>query len=185
MAKIIAFAGSPRRGGSAWLLLDELIKGVESGGGGVKVYDLNDPGFRGCQGCFYCRSHPDCSVRDILTPFYSEINDATGVVFVSPIYFGDIIGQGKMWLDRMFPMLVGEAFQPRHPGKRAVTIFTQGDADTDRFSVATERLHGFVNAFGWTLEQSLMCAGTSVPGFTVPGELLGKAFAAGKGLTEA
>ena len=182
MSKIIAFAGSPRTNGHCRRLLDELIKGVESRGGSVKTYDLNDPGFRGCQGCFYCRSNPGCSVEDILTPFYTEIADASGIVFASPIYFGDVTGQGKMWVDRMFPMLDGVAFQPRHPGKKAVTIFSQGDGNDERFLPAMKRLHGFINTFGWKLQENLVCANTSSRDFVLSDALLKKAFDAGAAL---
>ena len=182
MARIIAFAGSPRGSGYTWSLLKELIKGAESGGGEVKVYDLNDPGFRGCQGCFHCRAHPECTVTDYLTPFYTEIAEARGVVLASPIYFSDITGQAKMLLDRLFPMLDGQAFQPRFPGKNAVTIFAHGDGNKKLFQPAMDRLHGFLHTFGWKLCDSLVCSDTSSPGGTLSDDLLKKAFAAGKRL---
>lgn len=183
-SKITAFAGSPRKGGFTWALLKEVLRGAEDGGAEVKVYDLNDPGFRGCQGCFYCRSHQGCRVDDILQPFFDEVGEVSGIVFASPIYFADISGQGKMWLDRMFPMLDGQSFSPRHPGKRVVDIFTQGDGHADRFQPAIDRLHGFINGFGWKVEETLVCAGTSETGFALPPDLMGKAYAAGRKLAE-
>lgn len=182
MPNIIAFTGSPRKEGNTRRLLNELIEGAEAKGGEVKVYDLNEPGIRGCQGCFYCRSHPECSVQDALAPFYGEVRNATGIVFASPVYFGDISGQGKIWLDRMFPMLDGQAFQPRFPGKKVVTLFAQGDGDAGRFLPAMQRLHSFLHTFGWKLQDNLVCADASSPGYEMPRELLQKAKAAGGAL---
>lgn len=180
--KILAFAGSPRRQGHCWTLLDAVKKGVESKGGEFKIYDLNDAGVRGCQGCFYCRANPGCSVKDSLSPFYDEIADAAGVVFSSPIYFGSLTGQAKIGLDRLFPMLDGQSFQPRHPGKKAVTIYSQGDGNAERFAGAVNMVHGFLRTFGWELAESVVCFGTSSSGVEVPEDLTKKAFAAGREL---
>lgn len=184
MARIIAFAGSPREKGHCWRLLRELQRAAEAKGAEVKTYNLNDPGFRGCQGCFHCRTNPECSVKDILTPFYGEIAEANAVVIASPIYFADVTGQTMMWLDRMFPMLDGTAFRPRHPGKKAVTIFSQGDGEPERFRPAINRLHGFLKTFGWDVVDSLVCAGVSARGFVMPEDLLKRTAEIGAALAE-
>lgn len=99
--RIVAFTGSPRPNGFSRILLDELIEGARGKGAAVKIYDLNAPGFRGCQGCYHCRKHEECMVQDILLPFYGEVAEVSGIVLTSPIYFADISGQAKMWLDRI------------------------------------------------------------------------------------
>lgn len=182
MGTVLAFTGSPRPKGHCNLLLAELKNGVESAGGTLKTYDLNHPEFRGCQGCFYCRTHPDCSVNDYLTPAYDEIKAADGLVFTSPIYFAQISGQAKKWVDRMFPMLDGQSFRPRHPGKKVVTIFAQGDGNAERFAQAVNMVHGFIKTFGWELQENLMCSGVSAPGYAIPDDLLQKARQAGQEL---
>lgn len=182
MATLLALAGSPRKQGNTRTLLQELIKGAESRGGMVKVYDLNDPAFRGCQSCFTCRTRPRCSVQDVFTPFYEEIDAAAGVVFASPIYFADITGQAKMGLDRLFPMLDGASFSPRFPGKKVAAIYSQGDSDPARFASAIAAVRGFFHTFGWKQEHCLICAGAGDPGYAIPEELLKEAFDAGAAL---
>lgn len=182
MAKVLAFAGSPRREGYTNTLLRKLIEGVESKKGEVKVYDLNSPEPRGCQGCFRRRAEPGCPIDDSLAPAYAEIADASGIVVTSPIYFGQISGQAKLWLDRMVPMLDGKTFKPRHPGKKAATIFSQGDANGLRFASVVNQLHGFLQTFGWEPIASIVCSGVSDPDFTLSDELLAKARTAGEAL---
>lgn len=182
MATVVAFVGSPRRNGYSHALLDELAKGVESVGGTMKYYDLNAPGFRGCQGCYTCREEPYCCVEDTLRPFYDEIADVAGMVVTSPIYFADISGQVKCWLDRMFATLDGHTLAPRHPGKNIVSLFAQGDSEPTRFSAAMERLHGLFRVFGWRLLGSMVCAGVGTAGFAVSEELKREAFDLGVGL---
>ena len=181
--KVLVLAGGPReKTGQTWILLRQLVKGVEGKGGRARVFNLNDPGFRGCQGCFHCRTHPDCAVKDILTPFYDEIADASGVVFASPIYFADITGQAKMGVDRMFPMLDGMSFSPRYPGKKAVTIFSQGDANAERFRPAIDRLEGLVQTLGWQIIRTLLSAGVGTPDHQTPESLMRDAMLAGEEL---
>lgn len=185
MSKIVVFAGSPRqKDGQTWALLAQLVKGAESNNASVVTYNLNDPGLRGCQGCFYCRKHPTCSVDDMLKPAYEDIAAADALVVTSPIYFADVSGQAKIWLDRMFPMLDGTSFAPRNPGKRVATIFSQGDGDAGRFEPAIKRFHRFLQVFGWKIEDSLVCAGVSSPDFVLSEQLKEQALQLGRRLAQ-
>jgi multimeric flavodoxin WrbA len=47
---------------------------------------------------------------------YEEIKDADSIIFGSPIYFHQITGQARIWLDGMVPMVAD--FKPRYPGKK-------------------------------------------------------------------
>lgn len=183
MSRIIAFVGSPRKNGFTSQLIEEAVKGAKSKGAEVKIYDLNHDGIKGCQGCFYCRSHEGCATKDYLQPMYEDIKNADGIIFGSPIYFHDITGQSKQWIDRMSPM-VDSAFQPRYPGKKAVTIFAQRNENKDVFQAAIQNINGFLSMFGWELKDSLLCCGTGSPDFRLSDELLKRAFAAGESLIE-
>ena len=182
MAKIVAFVGSPRNSGYSRVLLDELAKGVESAGGTMTYYDLNDPRFRGCQGCYACREQPYCRIEDNLRPFYDEVGGVDGIVVTSPIYFADISGQVKSWVDRMFATLDGKTLSPRHPGKNVVTLFAQGDTNPLRFSEAIHKLHGWFTIFGWRLYGNLVCTGVGAEHFSVSDALKSEAFKLGAGL---
>lgn len=182
MKKIVVFNGSPRKNGYTSKLLAKVIEGAKSEGASVIEFDLNDPGVRGCQSCFYCRQHDGCSVKDYLAPMYDAIREADGIVFGSPIYYYQITGQARLWLDRTFPM-IGEGFSPRHSGKKAVTIFTQGSPDPkvgqDAISFIDQILH---KTYGWTIEETIHCCGTtnSIPANFE--ELSERSFKAGQAL---
>lgn len=176
MTMVIAMKGSPRKEGYSSILVDEVLRGAESKGAKVKIYELNDPGFRGCQGCFYCRTHLECCVDDIFEPFYQEIATASALIFGSPIYFADVAGQAKMGLDRLFPMVDGKSFSPRHPGKKVVIALSQGDPNAERFTPAIKRVNGFFHAFGWHVEDTLLAHGA------LPDDLKKRAFVCGETL---
>jgi multimeric flavodoxin WrbA len=117
MSRIIAFYVSARKNGFSSQLVDQVVAGAKSKGAEVVTYDLNK-GINGCQGCLFCRTHEGCAQKDGLASFFDQYRNADGFVVGFPIYFGNISGQGKIWLDRMYPLLAKD-FSPRYPGKNA------------------------------------------------------------------
>ena len=65
--KILALAGSPRKGGNTDLLADALLSGARSAGAEVEKVYLNDLNIRGCQACYGCRKTGKCKlfIRDL------------------------------------------------------------------------------------------------------------------------
>ncbi|MBP3683607.1 MAG: flavodoxin family protein [Oscillospiraceae bacterium] len=181
MKKIVAFAGSPRKEGFSRQLMDRLLAGAEAAGAEVVVYDLNADGIKGCQGCFYCRKHDACAQQDVLQPMYGDIREACAVVATFPLYFGQISGQGKIWLDRMYPMFQKD-FSPRFPGKKAVTIFAQAKADPAVMQGAIDSVNGLIGGYGWELIRSFLIAGTVDPQYRLEESLLAEAYQVGQQL---
>lgn len=183
MSKILAFWGSPRKNGDTAKLMKQVIAGAESEGAEIISYDLNDPSIRGCQGCYYCRTHDGCATKDGLSSMYEHMKDADGIVASFPIYFGNISGQSKQFVDRLYPMLGGD-FKPRHPGKKAVTLYAQANVNKDLCKAAIDINNMFFTAFGWELLDSILSYGNSDPNYSIPQELLDRAFEAGRRLTK-
>jgi multimeric flavodoxin WrbA len=70
----------------------------------INLYDLN---FKGCYGCHSCKLLDEkrlgrCAVRDDLTPVLEKALDADVVLVGSPIYFGDITGVTRSFLERWY-----------------------------------------------------------------------------------
>lgn len=181
MSKVIGFLGSPRKNGHTNKLVQQVLEGAQAAGAEVIVYDLNEDGIKGCQGCYYCRGHEGCSTKDKLQTMYPELKEAVGVVAGFPIYFHNIGGQSKQWIDRMFPMIDGN-FSPRYPGKKVVTAYAQGNADEAMFKPAIESNDQIFKAFGWEVIESLLSYGGNGPHGELSQELLDKAYEAGKAL---
>lgn len=159
--KVLIFNGSPRKNGHTSKLLGELSNSAQKAGAEVKEYNLSHPGVKGCQSCFYCRTHEGCSILDPLQSMYEEIKTASGIVFGSPIYFYQITGQAKQGLDRMYPMLnmQGAKPTPRYPGKKVVTIFAQANPNKETSSACVQNINTIFTLFGWTVLDSIICAG--------------------------
>ena len=183
MSTVIAFLGGPRKNGISAKLVERAIEGAKAAGAEVITYDLNEDGVKGCQGCFYCRANDGCATQDKLQPMYEQLKTADGIIAGFPIYFHTITAQGKILIDRLYPML-GANFVPRHPGKNVVTIYTQANPNADTFKAAIEKVDSYFTNFGWNVSESLLAVGTGAPGYVVPEDLMNRAFEAGKALVK-
>ena len=182
MSKTILFLGSPRKHGYTTTLAREAGRGAEEAGLEVKEYDLNDSGIRGCQGCYHCRETYGCATKDYLAPMYQDIADASAIIVASPIYFYQVMGQTKVWLDRMFPMIDGN-FAPRQPGKKTITIFSQHQDNPNMFKSGMDWLNNILkDGFGWNLTASIACCGEPEEGSREYEDVLKLAHAAGGAL---
>lgn len=109
--KVIGFNGSPRKKWNSATLLQKALEGAGSKGADTELLHLYDLDYKGCKSCFACKtiggkSYGRCAVQDDLTPIFKKIEEADGVIFSSPIYFGDVSGEMRSFLERlMFPYL--------------------------------------------------------------------------------
>ena len=112
MKKIIIIDGGPRKSMNTAKLLQKFAEGVKSAGSDmeVKTVRLYDLDYKGCMSCMACKlkgkASNICRFKDALTPVLEEISQADGLVLGSPIYFGEVTGQMRAFLERLaFPWL--------------------------------------------------------------------------------
>ena len=110
--KIFAYNASPRKNWNTAMLLESVLDGAESAGAQTKLVHLYDLNYRGCTSCFACKlkggnSFGKCAMQDDLTPVLADVLEADAVIFGSPIYFGNVTGELRSFLERLwFPYLV-------------------------------------------------------------------------------
>ena len=118
---IVAIMGSPRKHANTDMLLDEMIRGAEENGHNVIKHYISDLDVHPCRGCGVCMSGKDCVFKDDGLTVTHQIAEAEGLIVSTPIYFGQMTGDLKVLLDRMY----GITHNPLIPltGK-VVLIFT-------------------------------------------------------------
>ena len=183
MKKIIAFLGSPRKNGTTAKVMEQVIAGAKAEGAEVITYYLNDKEIKGCQGCYYCRGNDGCATKDALNPMYDQMKEATGIIVASPIYFMNVTSQTKKLIDRFYPMMNPD-FSPRQPGKKFVTVYTQGNVDPNGFKAAIDGNDAILKMFGWEQVDSIVYPNSFALEESAASELLNRAFEAGKQLAK-
>jgi multimeric flavodoxin WrbA len=131
--KIYAINGSPRKNKNTATLLQKALDGVKESAKDkeieteiINLYDLN---YTGCKSCFACKrlggvSYGKCPVKDDIQEVLEKVSQADGLIFGSPIYFGNITGQLQSFLERLlYPFLVYDKNASTIAPKKMPTAF--------------------------------------------------------------
>ena len=109
--KVVGIVGSPRSNGNTEHLvrnkLDEITKqGIET-----ELVTLHDKKINYCTGCDYCKKNNECHIDDDMKLLTKKVKDADGIIMSSPVYFGDMSGLAKSFIDRLRPLRNIHAFK--------------------------------------------------------------------------
>ena len=129
MKKIIIIDGGPRKIFNTASMLQKFAEGATAVSNEIEVktvrlYDLD---YKGCMSCMACkikgRASNVCKFKDALTLVLEEIAQADGLVLGSPIYFGDVTGQMRTFLERLaFPWLSYNDYSMTAPKRMPVLL---------------------------------------------------------------
>ena len=129
MKKIIIIDGGPRATFNTASMLKKFAEGAGSVSNEIEVktirlYALD---YKGCMSCMACKikgkASNVCKFKDALTPILEEIAQADGLVLGSPIYFGDVTGQMRTFLERLaFPWLSYNDYSMTAPKRMPVVL---------------------------------------------------------------
>lgn len=99
--KVLAFAGSPRRGGNSETLLDWVLDAMaREGGVAIEKVALADANVNPCRGCNACEKLNTCVQRDGMDYLHDRIVAADCIVLAAPIFCMGICAQAKALIDR-------------------------------------------------------------------------------------
>ncbi len=145
--KVIAINGSPRKSWNTAALLNSALEGAASKGASTEIVHLYDLDYKGCISCFACKrrwgaSYGKCSVRDGLTPLLEKIERADAFFLGSPVYFGNVTGETRSFMERLLFQYLVYAREDRSlaPKKQVGLIFTMNLSD----SIAKDRGYDYI-----------------------------------------
>jgi len=99
--KLLAMAGSPRRGCNTDRLLNEAIAGAAGQGMLVKQVTLADLDITPCQHCDACiQLGGRCVIEDDMQQIHQDIREYDRFIISSPVFFMGITAQAKAMIDR-------------------------------------------------------------------------------------
>jgi multimeric flavodoxin WrbA len=104
--RIIAVNGSPRKKWNTATLLEHALLGAQAEGATTELVHLYDLRYHGCLSCFACKlktgkSYGACAAGDDLKPVLARIASADALILGSPIYYGNLSGQMRSFLERL------------------------------------------------------------------------------------
>ena len=139
MKKIVIIDGGPRKNMNTAQLLQQFVDGAKSADSDidVKTIRLYDLDYKGCMSCMACKlkgkASNICRFKDALTPVLEDIAVADGIVLGSPIYFGEVTGQMRAFMERLsFPWLSYNDYSLTAPKRMPVLLVETMNGTPDR-----------------------------------------------------
>jgi len=148
--KIVAVMGSPHKGNS--LEIVQRLEGKLTQFGDVEFdyIHLKDVDLKPCRGCFVCfiKGENRCPIKDEKDAIAQKIEEADGVIFVSPVYSMHVTYLLKRFIDR----LAYNFHRPRYFGKYAIVVAVAGNVGLKE---TLKYLGGFATAWGFDVVDQL------------------------------
>jgi multimeric flavodoxin WrbA len=166
--KILALNGSPRKDGNTAKVLKEMTK--EHAEVDLEYFDLCALDIRPCQGCFYCKKHETCVIKDDMQMLYKKIKKADALVIGAPVYFSAENSQTKAFLDRMYAMLDFGTGSVKYVSKlngkkKAVIVFTCGNTKgKEVYASLKDRMLWAYSGLGFSEVHPYIIGGTTAAG---------------------
>ena len=129
--KALGICGSARRGGNTDMLIQEALMGAASQGAETEEVFLNELSIGPCRGCTACKDQAEqCVIDDDFTVVMEKVKAADLLVIGSPVYMGQVTGQTKTFLDRLYSLRRRDrTIRIDGTGKRGVTVVVCGATD--------------------------------------------------------
>lgn len=137
--KVLAIAGSPRRGGNSEKLLDSAMAGIAEAAPAAEAGKivLSEMNIAPCRNCGFCSRKGFCRFRDDddMGQVYSLLDESDRFVVASPIFFGNVTAQLKAMIDRCQAIWARKYLLKQHhpsPDRKALFLCC-GGFEHDRF----------------------------------------------------
>ena len=138
--QIYIINGSPRKNWNTSKLCESFAQGVRDSGGSAEIINLYDIDFKGCRACSACKlkggtNYGSCSYPDELKEILNKISFADGICLATPIYFGDVSGVMKMFIERLvYPFVrLDKQYTPIPPKNLKTAVIYTMNVDENTF----------------------------------------------------
>lgn len=124
MALVLGISGSPRRGGNSQALAKAILAGAAEQGHQTQTVVLREYDFSSCIGCERCRKDKMCTgLKDGMSLLYPLLQEAKGLVLVSPVHNYNVSALTKAFIDRLYCFY---DFAEQRPGPWSSRLAGQG-----------------------------------------------------------
>ncbi len=175
MKKVYIVSSSLRGGSNSEVLASEFARGVKDNGGQVEFLSLKDFDLKFCIGCLACQATGRCVLQDDMEGILDDISDSDVLVFATPVYYYEMSGQLKTFLDRLNPL-----YGRDNKFSQVYMLGTCADSDPRSMDRAISGLEGWIECFdGVSLAGTLLATSTDDPN-SIDGKFLDIAYEMGK-----
>ena len=128
--KVVAFNGSPRKGGNTEHLLQHVLTTIKGEGISTELIQIGGKKVHGCTACGKCFESQDqkCVIdNDFVNGCIEKMAAADGILIGSPTYFADVSTETKALIDRAgFVGMANGGLYARKVGAAVVAVRRAG-----------------------------------------------------------
>jgi multimeric flavodoxin WrbA len=118
--RLLGIGCSPRKNGNTEILVKEALKVAVEAGWQTDLFLMSEKKVAPCDACEACRPG-DCIIDDDMQELYKLMDLANGIIFASPVYFGNVSAQAKAIMDRTFALLGKRSLRDKIAGAIVAT----------------------------------------------------------------
>ncbi len=100
--KVLLINGSPREKGCTYTGLTEVAKALQADGVETEIYHIGKDAISGCTACRACAKLGKCVINDQVNELSERLGEFDGIVLGSPVYYSNVAGGMRCFLDRLF-----------------------------------------------------------------------------------
>lgn len=130
MVKVIGIIGSPRKNSNTEILVKKALKAAEDAGAQTEIINLGTVEIEPCIACDICKSTGECAIYDDMRWVIGKLQEAQGIIIGSPVYFGNVTSQMKMFMDRSRPLRIDFKLRDKVAGAISVGASRNGGQET-------------------------------------------------------
>lgn len=162
MKRVLIISTSMRRKSNSKTLATYFQKGAEEAGHLVQCISLEGKEIQFCRGCLYCQKTGHCIIADDMQSMIEAVKKADVIAFATPIYYYEMSGQMKVFLDRCNPLYI-----QKYDFRDVYLLATAADENRYAIKRCQSGLEGWVECFS-----EAKCKGTVFAGGVVePGDI--------------
>ena len=140
--KVLIVSSSLRAGSNSELLARQAELGAKDAGNEVEFISLKDKDLRFCRGCLACQKTYKCVIRDDMDTMIEKVRDAQVIIYATPIYYYELSGQLKTFLDRCNPL-----FPQEYAFRDVYLLTTSAEGGKKVNERAVSGLNGWIDCF--------------------------------------
>ena len=100
--RVLGIVCSPRKEGNTEIMVREALGTANEAGAETDLFLISEKSVGPCDGCLSCEQTNICHIRDDMQELYEKLQLADGIIFGTPVYFGNVSAQAKAILDRTY-----------------------------------------------------------------------------------
>ena len=162
--KIVGFCASPHENGNTAWTLNKILEGAKEHGAETVSFYSSCMDIKPCSGCLGCKQdNLKCIVNDDMQKIYKEIEDSDTIILGTPIYMGQMAGQAKIFIDRLFAEIsprFSPHFKERDVKQKLILVFTQGNPNADFFKKYYDYTKEMFQLLEFDVQDVVVVAGT-------------------------